>query len=210
MEADIVAEFGVEGGGQEVTLADGDDGPLGAARVGRRQPCLFGGQAGEDVHVGPNVIDDGGADEDGVEGGSAEGGNVDVGLEAVDLAAVGVATKADVQGAQGGVRKVGGPLGEDDQAGAGAPDRESGGDQLLKGLVKLEVQHEAAEAGALAARDDEAVELGQVVGFAHLAGFDAQALEDADVLGKVALKGKNADAHSLLPIKVYNKWLEQD
>ena len=196
MEAVVVSELRVEGSGQYVALADGNYRALVVAGVGLWRRRLVNRQAGEGVYVRANVIDYRGADEHRGEGFSPEGGDMNGGLEAVDLATVGVAADAYVQGAQGRVGKVGSTLSNDDQAGAGSPDREPGREESLHRFLKLEVQHEAGEGSAFATGQNEALKLGQVVGLAHLTDVYTKAPEDSLVLDEVALKGKDADRHS--------------
>src|SRR4051794_37307285 len=77
VEARLAGELGVERGGDEVSLADGDD----ATVV----------EPGEDVDAGAGPVDDRGADEDAVDPGVADQRHGQVRLERVELTPEGVA-----------------------------------------------------------------------------------------------------------------------
>ncbi len=189
MEAVVVGQFGVEGGGQERPLAQGDGAPSLAAGVGR--------QARQHLHLSAYVIDDGGANEHAVEGPgrvrAVEGRDGQVSLEAVQLAAVGVAPHADVKGVQGGEPQVWGPLCQDDEARAGAQHRQTALDQRPQGPVQVEVLHETAQGGALAAGYDEPVQAAQLVAGAHLTDADVEAAQHGLVFDEIALEGQHPD-----------------
>src|SRR5271156_1021357 len=88
VDAQVVAEFGVEGGGQDVVLAD------------ENREAVAGG---EDFDPGAGAGDAGGADEYHLKGAAGEfgWGGEDSG---VDLTSVGVAFDRDVEGAEGDLR----------------------------------------------------------------------------------------------------------
>ena len=144
MDAGVGAEFGVEGGGEEMAFADED----GEAVAG-----------GEGFDVGAGAGDAGGADEDHLEWAAGElgRGGEDGG---VDLAAVGVALDGDVEGGEGRLRGILDVLGEQDGAGAGAEGRR-GLDEGLEGVEEAVALEEFEEGGGFAAGDDEAVEIGE-------------------------------------------------
>src|SRR5271169_5811881 len=98
VDAGVIAEFGVEGGGEEMGFADED----GEAVAG-----------GEGFDFGSGVGDAWGADEDHFEGAAGEfcGGGEDGG---VDLASVSVALYGDVEGGERGLRRVLDVFGEED------------------------------------------------------------------------------------------------
>src|SRR5260370_26101271 len=118
VDAGVEAEFGVEGGGEEMAFADED----GEAVAG-----------GEGFDVGAGAGDAGGADEDHLEWGAFEGcgGGEDGGG---DLAAVCVAFDGDVEGGEGFLGGVLYVLCEEDGAGAGA----EGGGGFDEGVKRVE------------------------------------------------------------------------
>src|SRR5271154_4907132 len=118
VDAGVGAEFGVEGGSEEVAFADED------------REAVAGG---EGFDVGAGVRDAWGADEDHLEWAAfkfrrlgEDGG--------VDLASVGVALDGDVDGGEGGLRGVLDVLREEDRAGAGA----EGWSGFYEGLQSVE------------------------------------------------------------------------
>jgi hypothetical protein len=133
----------VEGGGQQAALADEG----GAAVAG-----------GEGFDGGAEAGDAGGADEDHLEWAAGERG---VGGDdgGVVLAALRVALYGDVENAEGGLRRIGNLLGEEDAAGAGSEDR-LGMDEGVEGVVEAFALEMLEKGGGLAAGDDEGVEGG--------------------------------------------------
>jgi hypothetical protein len=139
---------------------------------------LVGGQ-----HLDPGAapLDPGGADEDRPQRLLADPLDLEIGLEALQLAAEGVAPGRGVEEAEVvGVAK--------DQAGAGAEDRPPGlvvGTQRRLQLRRLDA---LGDRRALAARDDEAVEAGQVGGPTDLEYFGAELAQGAGVSLEAALQ----------------------
>src|SRR5579864_6766429 len=116
VDAGIVAELGMEGGGHHSSLPDSN------------WICSFGGN---DFDAGADALDLGGADEDhlergvrvkGIAGGAAVSGREKLAFAdgAVDLASVGIAADAYVEGAQAGLSGIFHFRGEQDCSGAGA------------------------------------------------------------------------------------------
>ena len=176
MDAGVGAEFGVEGGGEEVAFAD-EDGEVVAG--------------GEGFDVGAGAGDAGGADEDHLEWAAGEfcrlgedGG--------VDLAAVGVALDGDVEGGEGFLRGVFYVLCEKDRAGAGA-EGWGGFDEGLEGVEEAVTLEEFEEGGGFAAGDDEAVEIGELGWGADELCGDAESGEGFGVGFECALQGEDAD-----------------
>ena len=147
VDAEVVAQLGVEGGGEEMALTDQDG-------------EVVAGSEGFDLGAGAG--DAGGADEDHLEGGAGEfgGGGEDGG---VDLAAVGVAFDSDVEGGEGDLRGILYVVREQDRSGAGAEGVE-GLDQGAEGFEEAVALQEFEHGGGLAAGDDEAVDAGGSVG----------------------------------------------
>src|SRR5580700_10192877 len=127
---------------------------------------------GEDLDVGAGVGDAGGSDEDHLEWAAFEGcrGGEDGG---VDLAAVGVALDGDVECCEGFLRGVFYVFREEDRAGAGAEGR-GGFDEGFERIEEAVALQEFEERGGLAARDDEAVEVGEFGWGADELGRDAE------------------------------------
>ena len=147
VDAGVVAEFGVKGGGEQMALTDEDG------------EAVAGGE-GFDVRAGSG--DAGGTDEDHLEwaAGKFGGGGEDGG---VDLAAVGVALYGDVEGGEGGLGGFLDVFGEENGAGTGA---EGGGgpDEGVEDVKEAVALEELEEGGGFAARNDEAVDAGVVFG----------------------------------------------
>src|ERR687891_1385966 len=142
-------------------------------------------QLREHLHLGPDVVDLRRADEDPAER-LLLAGEVEVGLEARHLPAVGVSAHADVHPAQEAVPP------EQDHARARAEDRALEAPERLLQPVDA---NEAADRRRLPAGDDEAVEVLELPGLAHLDDVRSEPAEHGGVLAEVALKGENADPH---------------
>src|SRR5919204_195652 len=104
-------------------------------------------------------------------------------LEACDLAAVGVAVDLEVDGAE--VRAV-----EDDHARAGSED---GAGEAAHRLVEAVEPHQAREGRRFAARDDEPVEVRELLRQPDFDHVRAEAPQHRRVLAEVSLHGENAD-----------------
>ncbi len=200
MKAIVIRELWVEGGAQERAVPQGD-----------RAPCRGStilGKASEHFHAITDSINDRGTDKHGVEGrrGVSVRGSVtqrwyiDVGLKAVHLPAVGVSLYGDIEGVQGGRVQAFGPLSEDDEASAGAPDGEAVLDGGSQGFVEVEVLHQAAEGGCLTAGQDEAVQVPQSVRRADVAHADIEMAERCLMFDEIALEGQDAYGCHVSPI----------
>ena len=175
MHAGVVGEFGVEGGGHSFSLADG---------YGIVPLC------GEDFYAFADVLDFGGTDEDHFDGRGAEEALAD---GAVDLASVGVAADADVEGAEAfllGILDFGG---EQDGSGAGA-EGGLGVDEILQ-LCEAFFAEKFQECAGFAARDDEAVDGIELLGFFDEDDFGAEFFEAEAVGVEIALQGQDSDFH---------------
>ncbi len=141
VDAGVAGELRVEGGGEEVALAD-EDGVAVAA--------------GEGFDLRADGGDARGADEDHFERAAGQRGGL-VEDAGVVLAAVGVALDGDVHGGERGLRRVGDVAREQDGAGAGA---ERGGvaDERAEDVEEAVALEVAEEGGGFAAGDDEAGE----------------------------------------------------
>jgi len=142
------------------------------------------------------------ADENHFEGRVAQGGVVriaggDMSEEpafpdgAVDLASVGVAADADVERAEAGLRGILDFFGEQDGARAGS-EGGLGVNELLE-LFESGVAEKLEESAGLAAGDDEAVDLVELLGLLDEHNFRAEFFETAAVSVEVALQGENTD-----------------
>src|SRR5215471_312997 len=110
-----------------------------------------------------------------------------IGFEAGDLPAVGVAAHLEVEQAE--VAAV-----EEDHPGAGAEDRPL---EAANRLLQAVEAHQAADCRRLPARDDQPVELRQLLGLAHLERLGAEPAQHGRVLAHVALDGEDADSRNL-------------
>ena len=104
-------------------------------------------------------------------GSSPSAGIVEVGLERLVLRAEGVAAHDDVEAAEALLAgdRVEHGVGEHDEPGAGAVHRQPAGDRGLQRLGEAERARELVHDARLAAGDDEAVDLGELLGPTHRA-----------------------------------------
>ena len=138
--------------------------------------------------------DAGGADEDHFE--RAAGELRFAGLDGgVDLAAVGVALDGGVEDAEALLRRVRDFGGEQDASGAGA-EGGLGADEVLEGGEEAVALEKFEEGGGFAAGDDEAVDCGELLGFADEDGLGAGFAQGLGVGVVVALEGEDADLWS--------------
>ena len=180
MDAGVAGKFGVEGGGHDSSLPDGD-------RVG-----TFGGDY---FYPFSDVLDFGGADEDHFERCGARRFSSQQAFAdgAVDLAAVGVAADADVECAEAflfGILHFGG---EEDGPGAGA-EGGFGVDELFE-LFESGLAEQFQEGAGLAAGDDEAVDGVELLGLFYEDNFGTELFEPAAVGVEIALQGQDSDCH---------------
>ncbi len=178
MDAGIVGEFRVEGGGHGSSLPDGDGSFVTAFR-------------GEDFHAFTDMLDFGSADENHLQRGIAEETLAD---GAVDLASVGVAADTDVDGAEAFLLRILDFGGQKDCAGTGA-EGGLGMDELFQ-LFESGVAQQLQEGARLAARDHEAVDCVKFLGFLDQHNLGAQLLEPPPVSVEIALQGQNTDRHT--------------
>ena len=153
MEAGFARQLGMERGGDDVALADGDD------------PSVS--QPGEHVDPRPDVIDDGCADEHAVDWHVAEQRHRDVGLERLTLAPEGIALHADVEQRQDRLVPVGDATREEDHPGAGPEDRRARRGEVEDRVAQPPAIDELAHRRRLPAGQDEPVETIEVVRQAH-------------------------------------------
>ena len=169
-------------------------------------PCADGHdpavvEAGEDVHPGTDVLDDRGPDEDRMDRPLAEDGHVEIGLERVELAAEGVPLHHDVQERQDRLLVADDRATEDDHPGAGPEDRRSRAGEVKDRLGEAPALDQPAHRRALAARQDQPLDLAQVARQAHLDPLDADGGERRHVLAKGALQRQHADPHRGAPAR---------
>ena len=109
------------------------------------------------------------------------------------MASVGVAADADVDCAQAGLLGIFDFGGEQDCAGAGAESWLEANEllQLFEAFFAQQFQERAG----LAARDDEAVDLVELLGLFDEHNFGAQLFEPAAVGVEIALQGQDSDDH---------------
>src|SRR5699024_12097672 len=87
------------------------------------------------------------------------------------------------------------PIGQKDEAGAGAEHRQSGSDALPQSAEEIGAGGDADHGRRLAAGQDDRVEDAQVLGPSHLAGIDHHGAEHEQVLTEGSLEGEAADAN---------------
>ena len=129
-------------------------------------------------------------------GSLAERGDVEVGLERLVLRTEGVAAHDHVEPAEALLTgdRVEHGVGEHDQPRAGAVHGQPVGDRGLQRLREPERARELVHDARLAARDDEPVDRGELLGPAHERDLRAELREHVRVLSEVALQGQHADA----------------
>ena len=137
------------------------------------------------------------ANEDGGDVAAAEGAWFEVRLKGIDLAAEGVAFDGHRHQVQGGTVERDDLFGEQDGAGAGAPDWQTAAAESDEGLSQVVGDQQSGDGGALAAGDDQAVDVLELVDRADLERLSAGASERGGVLGEVALQRENADVDGL-------------
>ena len=175
VDASVVAEFGVEGGSEDVSLTD-------------EHRVRFAG--GEGFYRCAGAGNTRGANEDHLEGAAGESG---VGVEdgGVDLAAVGVPLDGNVEGGQGFLGGIFDVCGEENGAGAGA-EGGGGSDEGLEDVEEAVAVKELEHGGGLAAGHDETVDAIEVGWKADEPGCCAESAEHFGVGFVCALKGENA------------------
>lgn len=174
--AAVGREFGMEGGGEDVSLLD-EDGEAVAL--------------GEDLDAGTGLYYARGADVDELHGAAFKfrGGGFD---RAVDLASVGVPLDGGVEDGEALLRGIGHFVGEKNAAGAGA----EGGACANEGLQTAEeavALKEFEEGGGFSAGDDESVDAFELLGLADEDRIGTGFAEGGGVGFEVALDGENAD-----------------
>src|SRR5262245_50657082 len=117
-------------------------------------------------------------------------------LERFPLAAVRVALDGDVDEPQGELAGALDVAGENDQPGAGAEQGPAFGVELLERRREVPFLHEVQQRGRLASGDDEAVDVGQLLGLAHLDRLHPAPGESRPVQGEIPLEGEDADAQA--------------
>ena len=125
-------------------------------------------------------------------GSSPQHRHVQRGLEAVQLAPESVAIDRDVHQAEQGLRVIVERSRQEDHAGAGAPGRSPTG-EVAQGRHQASADGQLADGGAFTARNNEAVEPGQLFRLAHLDSFCACALQHVDMLNECALQRQHTN-----------------
>ena len=143
---------------------------------------------------GSDLLDNGGADEDAWKPLALSRCQVEVSLEAVELTPIGVPSHRDVDDAEALLIRpsVRDPAGEKDGAGAGREHRETGLKHGEQRLPETGTPQEECDSRALAARDNQTIQVLQVLGQAHQPGIGAHLLEGVNVLAEVSLQCQDA------------------
>src|SRR5699024_1765107 len=139
---------------------------------------------GEHLGGGGDVEDLRGADEGAVEG-ALEALDVQRRGEGLTLPAVGIAGNGDVEAAEAVItaqRIIAEPIGQEDEAGAGAEDRQAGSDALPQSAEEIGAGGDADHGRRLAAGQEDRVEDAQVLGTNQLPSIDTQGYDMVQVL----------------------------
>src|SRR2546425_510989 len=179
MEPLVMGELGMEARGKQPSLPRGDD----------RVACFR-------EHLDPrtDASDDRSADEHRVERIGPEYGDLEVRFEAIDLTAEGVALDGHVHERGERVRMAGHVLRHEDRPRARAPHRHPRGGAIAQLLDDPVLLRELSDRRALAARDDERVDLVKLLRAAHVDRFHTEPIERGEVLRKVALETQDTGA----------------
>lgn len=178
MQPRVVADFGMEGEGQLISIVYGGD-----------MACRLG----EDFDFGADLLDVGCSDE--VLAHRADVADLCLCDEAAELAAVGVAAHGDGQRLKACALIVAQMLCQQDEPGARREYGHALLDPRLDGREHAALHQDLALDCALAARQHEAVGLFlKVVSIAQLMARDTERAEHRLVLGKGALHGEHADS----------------
>jgi hypothetical protein len=177
VDSAVLGEFGMEGGGHDVSLFDEDG-----------EAVAFG----EDLDTVAGFHDAWRADVDHFERAARElrFAGLDGG---VDLAAVGIALDGDVEDAEAFLVGVGDFGGEEDASGAGA-EGGFGPDKGAEGVEEAAAFEKFEEGGGFAAGNDETVDVGELFGLADEDGLGSGFAERLSVGIVVALEGEYANA----------------
>ena len=178
VDARIVGKFRVESRGHSSSLPNGDGSFIAAL-------------GGDDFDAFADVLDFRSADENHFQGRIAEQTLAD---GAIDLASVGVAADADVKGAEAFLLRILDLGGQENCAGTGA-EGGLGVDELFQ-LFESGVAQELQEGARFAARDHEAINDVEFLGFLDQHNFGTQLLEPAAVSVEIALQGQDTDFHT--------------
>jgi len=176
VDAAVAGKLGMEGSGQDTSLADK-----------HREAIALS----EHLDARADFDDARGADEDHLQRAAGQGGfcGHDGG---VDLAAVGVALDDGIEHAEAALRRVQDFASQQDCAGAGAEDGLSAA-ELLQGFKEAVLGEEFEHGGGLAAGQHEAIEAGELARLADLDGRGAGLGECFGMAGEVALNCEYAD-----------------
>jgi hypothetical protein len=193
VDTGVVGEFGVEGGGHGSALPD--DHGVGA----------FGG---EDFDAFSDVRNSGSTDEDHFQRRLGELA-VEIAKKfpfpdrAVELPSIRIATDADVEGAETGLRRILHFFGQQDCPGART---ESGlePDEMFE-LFESSLAEKLEEGAGFSSRNHQAVDGLELFGLPNQHNFGAQLLEPEAVGVKIALQSKDSDLQSSKPFTTQNK-----
>src|SRR5438552_13612931 len=151
-------------------------------------------QAREHFDARADPADPRSAYEDRVERRLAERLHVEVGFERVELSAERVAIDAHVHEGRERVRMAGDLFGDEDRARARPPDGHAFGDAVLELVDDDVLARELSDGRALATRDDQRIDLVELLGPEHIDAFDAEPIERSEMLREIILQTEDAGA----------------
>ena len=154
-------------------------------------------EASEDLDAWADTTDSRRADEHSVERLLAERLHVEVRFEGVDLTTERVALHGHVHERRERVRMTGNVLRDEDRACTCAPHRHAFGDAVLELVDDPVLAGELADRRALAAGDDQRVDLVELLGSADVDAFHAEPIERGEMFREVALETEDPGAREL-------------
>ena len=175
----VRGQFGVEGSGEQVSLANQDGRAIAAS---------------QNLDLAADLGDARSADEDHLQWTAGKRGGLgqDSG---VDLASVGIALHNGIQDAEAALRGVPDLAGQQNGSRTG-PEYGLLPAKLKKGFKEPAALEELEHGGRFAARKNEAIKPGKLFGVADLDGLGAGICERPGVGGVIPLKGEYADARA--------------
>src|SRR5207237_4609903 len=176
----VARQLGVKARGEEPALPRGDDGTVAQAR--------------ENLDPGTHAADPRRANEHRVERRRAERLDVEIRFERLELSAERVPFHGHVHERRERMGMARDLFGDEDRARACPPDGHAFGDAVLELVDDAVLARELSDGRALATRDDQRIDLVELLGSAHVDAFDAEPIERSEMLREITLQTEDAGA----------------